>query len=249
MRGFTPLRSARRRAEVAGGFVCSPPERSTRRRAWRTCQVGLTLLAATIGSARAIDFEPIALHRLIGSANLVVSGRVVEVEGETFRFEVERLLIGELPGRRIAVRGFTPWPKGSARPVPYAPGQSFVLFLISNPDPAAGPPWQVPGLGGEGELPLAGRRVYLPGLSIEFLERRTESIHGAELESSSYSASCFLAAVRDYGKCFAWTAPETKPPGLRPERTCDDDALAKYRRRSRMHEYLTSATLDELQAD
>jgi hypothetical protein len=162
---------------------------------------------------------------------------------------VERLLAGELAEPRIEVRGHTPWPRGSARPAPYAPGQSFVLFLHADPDPADGPRWRIPGIGGAGELPVVGRRVYFPQLSIAFLERRIERIHGVDVEASSYCLSDFLTAVADYRECFAWTHSAAEPSTPQPHRTCDDATLAAYRGRSRMHEYLTAETLNEPQPD
>ena len=206
-------------------------------------------MVAGIGPARGIDFEPTPLHRMIGLADLIVSGRVVEAGEETFHFEVERLLAGELAERRVEVRGRTPWPRGSARPAPYTPGQSFVLFLQADLDTVDGAPWRIPGVGGAGELPVVGGHVYFPQVSIAFLERRTVWLHGVDVEASNWCLSDFLAAVAGYRECFTWTQLEAEPSAPRPERTCDEAALAEYRARSRMHEYLTAKTLAERPGD
>ena len=110
-------------------------------------------LAAAPGAAKYWPFE---LHRMVAAADLVVVGRIAEVDAKTFRLDVEDLLAGETgqwPGERLEVVRFQDWPCAQ-RWTPYATGQRVLLFLQRHEDEQGHRSWRILSGGGEGEMPV-----------------------------------------------------------------------------------------------
>lgn len=198
-------------------------------------------LVLAILSLGLIDYEPMPLCEMIGFAELAVSGHVAALGEETIHFAVTEVLLGEVAERELEVRQATPWPPGSPRPAPYAVGQSFVLFLVRDPETGSDAPWRILGLEGGGELPIVGDEVFLRGRRVEYREAESHRVHGVDLVSQRFPRLPFLDAVEGYARCFVW-----RREGNRrwPRQTCDGAALEAYRSRSPLHAYLVSTSLE-----
>ncbi len=192
-----------------------------------------------------IDYEPIPLPRLIGTAELAVIGHVDTVRASTFTFQVDDVLIDTICEHVIDVVKFVPTPFDSPRAAPYRRGQQFMLLLFKDTTDQDRTRWRIYGIGGEGEMPIDSNYVYFQGRFIEGLKRESYLVHGVTRKIQRYTAEVFAEAVRDYKKCFKWHLP----PGERrpiPEQICDEAALELYRVKSTMHDYLVRETLKQL---
>ena len=103
-----------------------------------------------VSSGAAPKYVPLRLHEMILIADLVVDGVIVDVSEETFTAEVQQVVLGKDPGRRIEVRRFKNWTCAS-RWADYAADQRVLLFLA---DDHMGPPFRILSGGGEGEMPI-----------------------------------------------------------------------------------------------
>ena len=228
---------ARRRPD-AGGRAC--------RSAVIAAGALLLLLAWWPPRVRAIDYQPPPFVVRFALSDLAVAGTVREVGQESLRLEISRVLRGAAPESFLTVRHIEGWPAARGRRIPYAPGQEFVLFLMAVAEPEGETAWRILGLESEGELPIKGEHVYLPGRPTSFLESRTYCLHGDRRQAQRYPLETFLAALEEYSSCFTWHLPANRERPPTAERTCTDAELEAYRSRSSMHEYLSAETLARL---
>lgn len=108
------------------------------------------LAALVLALLAAPSYSPLKLHELIGLADLMVTGTIVEVREETVVVEVAKVGFGESPPR-IVVRRFQNWSCAS-RWAEYAVDQRCIYFLAAGKN--SGDPYWILSGGGEGERPL-----------------------------------------------------------------------------------------------
>lgn len=186
------------------------------------------------------DYDVVPLPRLIGLADLIVSGTIASVEESTYEFRTDEILKGSASGN-IRVTQFVPSRFDGPRAAPYATGQRFLLFLETQPEGAEH--WKIMGLGGEGEMPLEDGYVYFHGRRLEDLALGEFRVHGTHRRIQRVSVEDFRDAVRGYLRCFRWHPAGGDRVRPEPEQICDDVAVAEYRAAGPMHERLTSWTL------
>lgn len=192
-----------------------------------------------------IDYEPIPFPRLIGTAELAVTGYVDTVCDTTFVLRIKDVLIGTYNEHTIEIIKIVPTSYNDPRATPYQPNQRFILFLFKDTTDQHTTQWRIYGIGREGEMPVEGDYVYFHGRYVEGLERHTHQVHGVERKIQRYNEEVFKSALCNYGECFVWQA-DSKEKKLTPKRLCDDRVLEQYRSQSSIHDYLVRETLKQI---
>lgn len=189
------------------------------------------------GESSMSDYALIPLGRMIGTAQLIVAGEVVQIGDGTVTARVDQTLAGTSPGSTVTIRQYIPSKfDGTPRPAPYAAGQSFVWFLTKY-EPSGG--WKIMGAGGEGEMPVENGFVHFMTPVLEGIAAQSFRVHGASRTLRRIEAAPFFDAVKRYRSCFEWRAAEGDRP--KPTQICDDAVLDQYGRVSALHRHLISA--------
>lgn len=189
------------------------------------------------GESTMSDYALMPLGQMIGTAQLIIAGEVVQTGEGTVTARVDQTLAGTSPGSAVTIRQYIPDKfEGTPRPAPYAAGQSFVWFLTND---ARSGGWKIMGRGGEGEMPVENGFVHFMTPVLEDIAPQSLRVHGSSRTLRRIEAAQFTDAVKRYRSCFQWRATD----GDRPKRTqiCDDAALDQYGRGSALHRHLISA--------
>ena len=209
--------------------------------------LAVLLAALTVASSGAsspatamADYATIPLDRLIGISQLIVAGDVVAVKDGTFTLRVTSTLAGNAHSPTIEVSQFIPSRfEGGSRLAPYRSGQSFLLFLVTDPKQPQ-KAWRILGAGGEGEMPMEDGFVYFHARNVEGLPFASYRVHGSERKVQRADAKAFCNAIKGYRACFQWkpgSDERTQPTGL-----CAQDALDRYSSSSEIHRHLAQLT-------
>lgn len=190
-------------------------------------------------NARA-DYQPLALTELFGGSDLIILGTIESVGKDRFRFSETEVYAGDIGDAPVQVNKYRDW-TGGRRWSAYRAGQTVLLFL-SKPgeEDAAGEPWRIRGLGGEGEMPIENGGIFPHGLNLDGFERKTFLVDGGELYGYSFDLETFESALIGYLRCFG--SREAAAEGFEePARGCSDSELESYRAASPLHRYLVSS--------
>ncbi len=199
-------------------------------------------------SASALDYKftmsdefPVPLSRMIGSAELIVWGRVNAVHDSTFVFMINKQLSGNNKDTLIEVLKVKPDKFANVQPPPYKTGEAFMLFLSHPVTAVKSRVWRVMGVSGEGQMPVENGYIYFQGNNINGLEFENFKVRGEDLYVQRFDFGTFLNAVEGYNKCFRWSLTSDKNKWI-PEKICSDCQLGKFGKLSFMHNYLVSQT-------
>ena len=192
------------------------------------------------------DYASIPLERLVGMADLIVTGSVGDVEENVFEFNVAVFMTRPLNSNKITVAKYVPPEIFAPGIVVYEKGQRFALFLASAGSDRG--PWIIIGYAGEGELPIEDGFVYFEPYDLEGLEYGTSEVHGITTRIQSFGLADFEDAVRGYRQCFSWKLKGIiknmkKRERWVPSKVCSDETIAVYRAKSWLHDYLTENTM------
>ncbi len=198
----------------------------------------------TVETREIKDYAPIPLDRLIGTAELIVTGEVLTVKDGTFTARIKNTLVGEA-SPEAEIQQYIPSPfEGAPRPSPYQAGQTFLWFLMTDEKNQRQKAWRIMGAGGEGEMPIEDGFVYFPSRHVEGLTSESHRVQGAQRSIQRFDAEAFFDAVKKYRACFKWQPPKAEKP--KPSKICDQPNLDQFSRRSAIHKYLADSTLNRL---
>jgi len=178
---------------------------------------------------------PPELYELIGSADLVVAGTIIEVQETHFVLRFDEVLAGQAEAKVVVVRKFVDW-ACATRSKPYAVGQKEVAFLI-RPDsrrPSVGEDFILMSAGAEAEWEIFGDTVVATGYPIDGYDAAPAGQAGQELPLKAV-----LNAIRRYRTCFAvegWFGAGHRSI----EQICDEKKLRAYRAGSPFHRHLVA---------
>lgn len=197
-----------------------------------------------------VDYTPVPLERLVGTAERIVIGTVETVDAESLGVRIAETLQGE-PADRIVVERVDPPGIFAPRAVPYERGQEFVLFLAESAGPMNKPAWVILGYPIAGELPVEAGFVYFDSYDIDEFAFESFAVHGVTRPMQRFAVDEFRDAVATYRDCFAWRQVETTRNQRvirrwEPSTVCNDAALDGYRARSPLHDYLAGVTLRQV---
>src|SRR5262249_51857831 len=121
--------------------------------AWTRGFVCAVVFVLSCRSAAA-EYTPPHFFELVGGANLIVSGEIQSVGGETYILKIERVLGGDFSAPTIEIKRFRDW-ACSQRYAPYEKGQRLVAFLEQREsNDGQKPIYRTMSAGCEGEFPI-----------------------------------------------------------------------------------------------
>jgi hypothetical protein len=191
----------------------------------------LLMLALPLGRAHA-DYEPLRLPTLIGESELIVLGTITEVRPETFVLADYDVVSGPHGEGPLEVRRFVDW-SGASRWTAYHVGQTLLVFLSA---PAAAgevgehQPWQIGGIGGEGEMPVENGSVYVQGPVLHRSGTEKFIVDGEAFYGHRFGVETFVSAVVGFKRCFRVARADVATNARTFSQLCDDEALDHYRR-------------------
>ena len=198
-----------------------------------------------------MDYIPMSLPQLIGRSDLIVMGKITEIDASVFTFKVEELFLNEHASDLIKIRKFIPSEILDGKKAMYGIGQEFILFLSTSEQNSGDQPYSIIGSTGEGEMPIENGFVYLEGSYLQGLERKPYEVQGVVIQVQRFELSNFKDAVQHYTECFSWELVEYIKNNKKRERwkvsvKCQDDFMKKYSDKSWMHEYLVRETIKKI---
>ncbi len=200
----------------------------------------------------AMDYMTIPIVQLIGMADLIVGGTVLEPNDSNFTFLIDEVLSGNYASKTIEVKQFIPSKFDGHRSIPYANGQGFILFLTKLNQDSTANLWKILGIGGEGKMPVQENNyVYLEGFYLEGLERAFYEVQGVSRHLQRFNLHDFKDAVQNYGECFSWELVEyiknnKKRKRWVPSKACHDNSVKNYQTKSWLHNYLVMETVKRI---
>jgi len=197
------------------------------------------------------DYALIPFTRLIGMADLIVTGSIEAVGNSAFNFHVEESLLHYHASKSIRINKYIPAEIFAPRTTPYAKMQRFVLFLMKPEQENAEQPWNILGYAGEGEMPVADEFVYFNAYDLKGLKHEPREVHGITRNLQRYKLEDFKDAVKNYRTCFSWKRVEfiknnKKRSRWVPAKTCPDESVNNYQAKSWLHEYLVQETIKRI---
>lgn len=177
------------------------------------------------------DYAQMTLFQLLTRAEIVVSGEIQNIKGETYDIvvdhafrplETEKILtVARIDSFRLGIR----W-------ADYAEGQKVVIFAV--PGATADKPIYPLGVAGEGELPADKSAVYLQSLSRTPKHLQLTSIQGGEQTAYRIGSDEFRNAISGFFECYLPSEV------LRMTKLCETDALKDYRKSSWLAAHLAN---------
>lgn len=178
-------------------------------------------------------------YRMVATADLVVSGTITDVGEKTFTLEISRSLVGQQPKKAIKIHKFRNWPC-ACRWSKYEASQKVVVFLRKSDKSC-----HIIGGGGEGEMPIVDGYVYCRRLSIEGIPNEKYQVHGGTLRGQKINLEDFVDAIVNHRRCFGYGTQNLLGKNVKLFlQMCSDDFLARYRVRSKVHEFLAKQSSD-----
>ncbi|MCC6357301.1 MAG: hypothetical protein IT450_01045 [Phycisphaerales bacterium] len=196
-------------------------------------------LVSVMASTVRASFDPLNFAEVVGSADLIVAGTIVDLTESDFRIDVSDVLHGDGGLKQLRVKRFGDW-TCAKRWTPYANGQRLLFFLWSDSDD--GGVWRILGAGDEGEMPIDGEFIYPSVLLNEPpIERPTFEVYGGK-RGQRVSSSDFVNAVRGIREHFHIARRDSRRGfSIRQVRTNRD--VSAYRKRSAIHALLVDELL------
>lgn len=196
------------------------------------------------------DHEPIQIDKMIGTADLIVEGKIEKAGTNSLTVSVISGLKGETVSKQIDIKQYQPDKfEGGVRSIPYQNGQTY-LFFLRKPDIQKDKTqaWVIMGYAGEGEMPVSDGYIYFPARFVEGLAYTDQELFGTKQHLQRYNFQEFILALTDYQQCFKWVKEASqKPNEARPVSLCDKIKSDKLSSVSQFHKYLISLTNKRLE--
>jgi len=195
------------------------------------------------------DYLPFALHDLISGSDMIVEGTISNVHEHSFTFGKLRIISGEAETNLLKIKKYKDW-TGGRRWMEYQSGQALLLFL-SKPETNAmqeeGCCWEIKGLGGEGEMPVEGKYIYLHGINLRPFQKNRYSVFQREIFGYQFDYQTFLSALDGYQDCFNSRTKDSSKHSKTLVQTCSDIELVNFQNKSALHQYLAETSIREIQ--
>jgi len=204
-----------------------------------TVVVFLTLLFSA--NTRA-DFQPLTLPELFEKSDLIVLGVIESFDDNNFTLRQTEVYFGNVGSTPIRVKKYMDWP-GGLRWSSYRTGQSVLLFLSrpTTDDGIAGEPWRIRGLGGEGEMPIDDRAIFVHGVNLKDFKRQRHQIENSTLYSYRFETRIFTSALKGYLRCYVGATTGKSDESGGTVSRCSDQERLIYRESSRLHWFLAKS--------
>jgi hypothetical protein len=177
------------------------------------------------------DYGQMTLFQLLTRAEIVVSGEIQNVKGETYDLAVDHAFRPLETEKILTVARIDTFRLGT-RWADYAEGQKVVVFAV--PGATANEPIRPLGVAGEGELPADEAAVYLQSLSRPPKHLQLTSVQGGEQTAYRVGSEEFRSAISGFFECYL---PSKE---LRIARLCEAEALTDYRKSSWLAAHLAN---------
>ena len=201
---------------------------------------------ALAGAAASAKYAPPRFFELAGASDAVVLGEITRVRPKTFTLRVDDTIAGGVEGSHIEVVRFENW-TCSHRWKPYKVGQREIAFLYELDAKDARETGATHGLmsaGDEGEWEIRGEQVSAQGFRVPGAPVHDDGEH----EGQWLRLDDVVDAIRRYRACFSVSRRvAARPWAVAIISACDAPALAAYRQRSFVHDYLAQTSVDEQQ--
>ena len=199
-------------------------------------------ICASLGAdvARA-DYSVPPAYDMLGASDLVVVGKISRLQTKTFDLRVSKVIAGKTAKRSIRVKRFRNWTCAS-RWTSYKVGQQVVLLLSRKTSKS---PWLIRSGGGEGEIPVVGKYVYLRGLNLRGLKTKKHLLGSARkaVYGQRMTLARFVKLVRGYRKCYRFRVDHNQWFAVRGiRRVCSQAVLKAFSRRGKLEQALVKAT-------
>ncbi|HTF90923.1 MAG TPA: integrin alpha [Planctomycetota bacterium] len=155
------------------------------------CGLGLLLASAAL-PASLLSYTRYRLFELALSADVVVSGEIIDVDVDTFDLRVDQAIVQALPAPTVQVKRFKNWTCAS-RWTDYAAGQRVLLFLEKPQE--AGKSYSILGAGDEGEMPRIGSDVLVHGYRVRACKHASYPVDSESVRGTLIPFEEFRAAI------------------------------------------------------
>ena len=175
------------------------------------CTVAVLMAGTLVPATAAARYRPLHLEELLFDSELIASGEITEVNGDTYNFRLHEVIAapdGDLlaAGAIIEIDRFRDW-TCAGRWTSYAPGQQLLVFA-SRTDEGT---WKARGSGAEGEMPIADGQVWFPSVLSDITGTRARpdalaprpvaTVDGADWYGRGFPEGETLAAIGALRSC------------------------------------------------
>lgn len=188
------------------------------------------------------DFQPLTLPELFETSDLIVLGVIESFDDNNFTLRQTEVYFGNVGSTPIRVKKYVDWP-GGLRWSSYRTGQSVLLFLrrSTKDESIADEPWRIRGLGGEGEMPIDDRDIFVHGVNLKDFHRQRHQIENSTLYSYRFETRIFTSALKGYLRCYVGTTIGKSDDSDGAVDRCSDRERLIYRMSSRLHCFLAKS--------
>ena len=169
--------------------------------------------------------EPLPFWEKVGTADLIVTGILLKVEGDQCQFMVDEWAYGTLDEPDSDLIRIQKYQGATPRWEPYEIGQRVMLFLKRESDE-----WVIMGGNGEGEHLIFQDQVYVDnrggGIWDDF---EAHTIRGRTLSAEPVLKKEMLNAIADFRKCFRLVQPTEAGKRIRIKQLVNEKELKKNR--------------------
>lgn len=168
----------------------------------------LVFALSALAGAR-FQYDRYQLHELCLEADVVVVGRIVDLDQHTFEVSISRRIAGGEVPERVRMQRFVNW-TCAARFAPYKRDQELLLFLRRSRD---GQSLRPIGAGCEGEMPVLGEDVGLHNFSVHDVPLERVLFGNREIRLQRVPLEEFVAAIRHMREWLEFTKSTTNRSG------------------------------------
>lgn len=166
-------------------------------------KLGVAFLALLVSANTALaDMIPASLVDLVGQADLILYGEIVELSADSYSLKVIQTIEGNQLQDSIQVQRFVDWTCGF-RPVPYQVGQRVLAFLETKTQFWGKQTHHPIGAACEGELIQDGTAVvFCSGYSLEGYPETSVTLEGKTFQGQRMELAEMVEAVATVRACF-----------------------------------------------
>jgi hypothetical protein len=199
--------------------------------------LALAFLLAMAAFSRPVDYGRHLLFELTAQSDVIASGSIVRVHGETFEFAVDEVLVGDVSTRALEVVRFEDW-TCHHRWTEYAVGQRLLLFLRRDEHDAM--LLNVIGAGDEGEMPFVGDHVIAENSNSFRVHGYEVGLHeaaGAPMTGTALPFAELSEAIRGFRSACSWSGtPWSDSSKIGPRESLED--VRRFARTSTLARHL-----------
>lgn len=188
---------------------------------------------------------PPPLAKIVGTADVIVIGRITFVGDETFKLHVTEVISTRVHFNQLFlfVRRL-PRPPTDLRWAPYKQGQDILIFLNKESD-IRQRLWTFAGTPNDSEWPVNEELVFFFDRFIDSLPINSNNLGEYQFFAQVLPRSAVISALKGYKSCFSWR--EVHPKNLlSPSRVCGYEILEAYCIKSVIHRHLAQETFEIL---